>query len=920
MKKLIWITLLFTTLIELNAQSQISGRILDKATGETLVGAAVVVEGTSNGQVTDIEGNFTLEVEPGTYNLAITYISYQTSKVSVIVKAKETTNITVALEESKTEMKEVVIVATAERSSSIALMIERKKASQVSDGISADLIRKTPDRTTSDVLKRVTGATIQDNKFVIIRGMNDRYNAGYLDGALLPSTESDRKAFSFDIVPASLLDNLTIYKAGSPDLIGDFGGGVIKINTKAIPDQLSQNISIGAQVHSLTTFNDFFQYKRYSEETFNLMSNERNIPNFNEGALKISGVFPNSDDKTRLSEITTKFNNDWSNSNVSATPNTRFSYSLGMPIPLGNNKKLGLVFALNYANTRRFSLGNVNSFDGAGQTSSFDDKTYFQNISSGGLLNINYVSANTQINFRNLLNFNTDNNTVQRTGTSNIQDVITVQNSANIINHNRLYNGIISLKQIFGNNFLTLNGSINYSNINRQVPDYRIVSYSKSPDFDDYRLSLGDFFNSSTGRFASSLSENIKGGTLELSKALNTNTIKTDVKIGFLNQTRNREFWGRSFVYSGNLGTNTLNPAQDLGENNIGKNKLFLIEKTSDDLAYYTGNSNLNAAYLMADQKYSEKLRAVFGVRMENITLQVDNNKIGAKIAKINEMSWLPSINATYALNDKINIRADYFASLNRPEFRELAPFAFYVFDKNAEIRGNKDLKIAKLDNYDLRFELFPSGNQIISIGGFYKTITNPIEQSIDITQATTTFTYDNQKSAKIYGLEFEIRKGLDFIGSTFFNDFTFYSNFSLMKSTLTFENGSQSLQDRPLQGQSPYILNVGLQYDNKVNGWFGSIGYNKYGRRIAYVGVDPKFGETRQDIYENPRTVLDFQVGKNIKKFNIKFTLGDILHNDLLFYQDADLDTNYSKTSKDRLIFKYNNGFTSTLTIGYTF
>ncbi len=920
MKKIIWITTFLIACFSLNAQSQISGKIQDKKTGETIIGATVVIEGTSNGQVTDMDGNFTLEVAPGTYNLVISYVSYQTSKVLVIVKANEITNINVILEEAKTEMKEVVIVAKAERSSSVALMIERKKASQVSDGISADLIRKTPDRTTSDVLKRVTGASIQDNKFVIIRGMNDRYNAGYLDGALLPSTESDRKAFSFDIVPANLLDNLTIYKSGTPDLMGDFGGGIIKINTKAIPERLAQNLLVGGQMHSLTTFNDFFQYKRYTEESFNLTSKERNIPIFDEGGLKINSVFPNAEDKSRLADISSKFNNDWSNTNVSATPNSRFSYSIGMPIQLGNDRKLGLVFALNYANTRRISLGNINSYDGAGQTSSFNDKSYFQNINSGGLLNINYVSTNTQLNFRNLLNYNTDNNTIQRTGIGNIQDALTVQNSANLINHNRLYNGIISLKQMIGDNYCTLNTSINYSNINRQVPDYRIVSYTKSPDFDEYRLSLGDFFNSSTGRFASNLKEDIKGGTVELTKSINTKSINTDIKIGFLNQTRNREFWGRSFVYSGNPSTNTMDPAQDLGATSIGNNKLFLIEKTSNDLAYYTGNSNLNAAYVMADQKFSDKLTTVYGVRMEHINLSVDNNKVNTSIANINETSWLPSINATYALNENINIRADYFASLNRPEFRELAPFAFYVFDKNAEIRGNRDLKIAKLDNYDLRFELFPSGNQIISVGGFYKNITNPIEQSIDITQTSTTFTYDNQKSAKIYGLEFEIRKGLDFIGLSIFKNFTVYSNLSLMSSKLTFEDGSQSLQDRPLQGQSPYILNLGLQFDDKVNGWFGSIGLNKFGRRIAYVGVDPKFGETRQDIYENPRTVLDMQVGKNIKRFNLKFTIGDLFHNDLVFYQDANLDKKYDTTSSDRLIFKYNNGFTSTLSLGFSF
>ena len=195
-------------------------------------------------------------------------------------------------------------------------------------------------------------------------------------------------------------------------------------------------------------------------------------------------------------------------------------------------------------------------------------------------------------------------------------------------------------------------------------------------------------------------------------------------------------------------------------------------------MAFYEGKSALNAAYIMADQKYSEKLRAVYGVRYEDINLAVNNQKENTKTANIQQGIWLPSINATYSLSDKINVRADYFASVNRPEFRELAPFAFYVFDKNAEIRGNKNLNVAQLNNYDVRFELFPSGNQVLSIGGFYKNIKNPIEQSIDITQVSTTFTYNNEKAANIYGVELEIRKNFDFISSNeVFKNLTFYSN-----------------------------------------------------------------------------------------------------------------------------------------------
>ncbi|HRI62226.1 MAG TPA: TonB-dependent receptor, partial [Saprospiraceae bacterium] len=842
------------------------------------------------GAVTDIEGKFLLSVEPSTYKLTFTYSSYKTEQLEVTVKAGEVSYVNFPMEEANSELTEVVITYTIEKSSSLAQLSERRNAAQVSDGISADVIRRTPDRTTSDVLKRVTGASIQENKFAVIRGMNDRYNAGYLDGALLPSTESDRKAFAFDVVPANLLDNLQIIKAGSPDLIGDFGGGIIKINTKSVPERFTQNITIGGQTHSLTTSQGFTQFKRYPGEALNIVSSERDLPDFSDNALRPASTFPTSEEKRQFADISKDFNNDWSNESVNALPNARLAYSMGFPVQISDTKKLGVVMALNYANTRRFSEGKINSYDGTGQISSFNDNIYLQNFSSGGILNVNYVASKTQISLRNLLNANTDNNTIVRTGTGNIQDAVEVQNMANLINYNRLYNGIASLKQIVGNNLFNFNASVNYSNVRRRIPDYRIVSYTITPDYEDYRLALGDFFNSSTGRFNSDLKENLYGGNFEFGKQFDSRTVKTDLKAGFFYQNRDRSFESRSFVYGGNQPTPlSYNPENDLAEANIDASRLYLVEKTSNDIAYYNGESQLFAYYALADQKFSEKLRAVYGVRYEDVDIHVYNEKVGSEISRIQEGVWLPSVNLTYSLSEKMNLRGAYYATVNRPEFRELAPFSFYVFDRNAEIRGNKDLQIAKLNNYDVRLEFFPSGSQVLSVGGFYKTIENPVEFSLDIAQVSTTFTYENEKSARVYGLEFEARKNFDFIGDAkIFKDFSLFANLALIKSELTFEDGSQAKQDRPLQGQSPYVLNVGLQYENLESGWFGSMIVNRIGRRLAFAGVDPTYGDTRRDIYEEPRTVLDFQVGKKIGRFNLKFTVGDLLKQDLTYYQDA--------------------------------
>lgn len=899
----------------------ITGKIIDKANGDALIGAIVQLDSTAFGTVTDIDGHYRLMADPGRYVLSVKYFGYETAMIEVDLKSGDVTNLEYAMSEAEAlALQEVIVVGNAVRSSEVVLNIELKKASYIASGISAAEIRRTPDRTVGDILRRVTGASIQDGKFVIIRGMNDRYNAGYLDGALLSSTESDRKAFAFDVIPASLIDNLIIIKSGSPDLTGDFGGGVIKINTKSVPDKLVQNISLGAQFHSLTTNKPFQDIKTYSGENLNFISDQRYIPDFEDGALRLKSNFPTAQEKQDLAAISKNFNHEWSGVAGNATPNTRLGYSIGIPFPVGENGNFGMILALNYANTRRISDREINTYDGAGQVAGFHDKSYSRNLNTGGILNLNYVTPKTLLSFHNLVNITTDFNTVRRTGVGNYNDALMVQNTAMIINYNRLYNGILSYKQLIRDSLMTIEISGSYGNVLRDVPDYRIANYTSSPDFPQYQLALGDFFNSSSGRFTSQVNENLYTGTFEVSKKFRGNTIRTELKAGYFYQYRDREFSGRSFVFKGAPNDLTLDPALDLGESNIDGARLYLVEKTSDDLSYYQGKTETHAGFLLANQKFGPNLKAVYGVRLEAFALDVFNQKTDQDVARINETSLLPSANLTYSLSDKTNLRFSYFASVNRPEFRELAPFSFFVFDKNAEIRGERHLQIAKLNNLDIRYEFYPDGGQLISIGGFYKHITDPIELSLDVTQPFTTFTYQNEMSADIYGVELELKKKLDFIGGGVFQNMGLYSNLSLIKSSLRFKEGSQAKDDRPLQGQSPYIINLRLQYENPDLGWAASASLNRVGRRIAFVGVDPSFGDTRQDIYEDPRTVLDLQVGKTIGPLNIKLTIGDVFHQDLIYYQDTNQDGTYSSTSGDRLMYINNTGFTTNLGLNYSF
>ncbi len=921
LKKVLRHTLLVIGFLNyLNSQSIITGKVIDKSNGEAIIGATVRTSDSKFGTSTDFDGNYRLILPEGKYEINCNFLSYKIFKVNVEPKQSTPIILDITMEEIATEMEEIVVSYTIQKSSSLSQLIERRNSTIVSDGLSAEQIRKTPDRSASDALKRVTGTSIQEGKFAIIRGMNDRYNSGYLDGNVLPSTESDRKAFAFDILPTALIDKIQIIKSATADLSGDFGGGVIKISTKAIPDKMAQSINFGLSDHSITTFKAFTDVQKNSIENFGLLSNTRNLPVINGNELRPTSHFPTDADKISMSLKSKEFDLRQDDKIINAMPNTRFSYSLGKPFELSEGKRLGLIFAFNYSNNRKYQRAEIANFDGSGQTTALIDDQYNQNINSGGLLNLNFQSAKTQIGFNNLLNTTTEFNTINRTGLGNINDYIEVNNRAQLINHNRLNLHSINFRQVVGKEQLVIMPSIYYGHITRKIPSYKIVNYTKTPDYEQYQLAIGDFFNSSTGIFNSELDESFYGSNIDFSKKIATKNWHTDVKFGTGIQNRKREFESRNYVVNGQLNNTTMEINQDLASSNFSANQLYLNEKTSNELAYYKGDQELYFAFISIDQKYSKSLRMNYGIRNELFSSNLNNQKTNESIAKINQFNFLPSVNICYLMKEKLNARAAYFASVNRPEFRELAPFAFYAFDKNSEIRGNQNLKVAELNNFDLRLEYYPSGNQILSLGTFYKTIQNPIEFNIDISQVFTTFTYGNEKSAKIAGVEFEVKKNFDFLSTKdIFKEFSVLANLTLVKSSLSFNSGSQSSLNRPLQGQSPYIINIGLQYESEKTGWSVTSSVNRFGRRIAFVGVNPEFGATRQDIYEAPRTVVDFQIGKNYKKFNFKFTLGDILAQNLVFYQDADFSGKF-ESNIDRRIFLYKNGFTSSLSVSYNF
>jgi outer membrane receptor protein involved in Fe transport len=307
-------------------------------------------------------------------------------------------------------------------------------------------------------------------------------------------------------------------------------------------------------------------------------------------------------------------------------------------------------------------------------------------------------------------------------------------------------------------------------------------------------------------------------------------------------------------------------------------------------------------------------------VRLENNVQRLRSSRSDGAIISVNNpiLSPLPFLNIAYNLNDKSLLRVAYGRTINRPEFRELAPFQFYDFGFDADIAGNPSLKVADIDNLDARYEYYPAAGQTFSFGGFYKFFANPIEQYIVQGTSNPTFDFRNAKSAISYGTELEYRRSLYeyFESSRFLQNVSLLFNASYIQSEVDLGAAAVTqARTRPLQGQSPYVVNAGLYYQDEKELNI-SILYNIYGRRIFSVGDD----QTRT-IYELPRHILDLTISKQLNKvWKVNFGVADLLNAPFILREDGDFDNKLQNSKVDKPILEFRRGQYVTIGVTATF
>jgi len=917
-KRILLFIICFVAAISVQAQkAKLTGKVTN-VKNDVLVGVTLTLK-SDKSQVskTDIEGRFSFNIDINkAYTLDLSYVGYKAKSIDVTgaTTANEEIVLDVLLDEAGKNLTDVVVSATRSTNKGAtdnALIAFQRNTNTVASVISAESIRRSPDRNTAEILKRTPGASIQEGKYIIVRGLADRYNQAMLNGILLTSTEPDRKTFSFDIFPSQIIDNIIINKAFVPELPGEWAGGLIQVNTKDIPTKNFFNIQIGTSANSQVTGKDFLKDVGGKTDWLGIDDGTRSLPS----GYSTKSNFDTASAASKIG-IGKQMSNNWAPVMVTAKPNTSLQMNGGFSGTfLG--KKVGGIIGVNYANSFRL-LDNANNQNGFTDGSFFpvtklNDKKYIEDINLGAIAGLSmFLNPLNKISYKAIINVKTANAFSSRTGTDYSRQDLVKGNEfvfgQNVFFTNQL-NGEHSLSQKLKFNWY---GAFNI--LDAYTPDQRRILYTKSANgVDPFVLNISNTLSQQSGsRVFQTLSDYIYTGGGDLTLKVKQQTIKA----GYMLQIKDRMYDAQLFaVYlpRDNAALRQLDAASAFVPQNFGNGSddKFAFDAIRNRNFRYMANTILNAGYVQFDNKLSDGLRVVWGLRVEDFDQLVGSvKKWDPRHTYSKVTDFLPGVNATLKLTPKANLRLTTSQTVIRPELRELSALNIYDFELNASVAGNPSLKRTKITNTDLRYELYPGAGELFTVGVFYKNFENPIESIFNEgSGGASLFSFQNVSKATAFGFEVEGRKKLT-------TRFTLQANGSYINSKT--KDAALNV-DRPLQGQSPYLINTGLLYDVVEKGFNMTVLFNQVGKRIYLVG-DLQAGAATPDVFENPRALVDFQISKKFaeNKAEIRFTISDILNQRQIFYQNNNSNSDYSAGS-DAIRFSRKFGTTFGVTLNYS-
>ena len=910
----------------------IAGQVIDAATGDPIIEAGVEVLGVATQIRTDLDGRFSVKVPVGTYQVRFFAPLYQGARLEkVVVEPNKTATADVPLHpEGQKNVEVVEVVAQAAKAAEATQLIKRQKAPTVSDNISAETIKKSPDSNAAEVVKRVPAVTIKDNKFIFVRGLGERYSSAILEGSRLPSPDPERRVVPLDLFPADFIDAIDIIKTYTPDLPGDFSGGLADINLLDFPQQLTYGLSVSTSGNSQTTFQDFATYKGSHYDYFGFGGDYRKIPSgipdvaFTPDGKRVQ--FPGS----QREFFGREFKNIWDPETVTAPVDFDTSFQIGDRWgPLG--ARLAATYKTEYRTrhdqTERQFLNTGTLQDPVqtvGDDFKFDESTFETRL--GAVFTAAYdISPDHRLSFRSLLDRNSDDTVEQGLGTIEQTGREPASSTQFIYKQEELAYGPLAGTHHFPG--LDVDWRSAFSRTTQNVPDQRIVVREDAGS----GLAFTDDANGGS-RVFQDLTEYLSDSQIDFTVPFTTGLPFTDVWSGlpaklkfgpaYLYRSRSSELRIFRFIATPGSSLDLTQPTEDiLQPGNIGGgSNAFPIsfDETTQPQNLFDATHEIAALYAMAELPIvKDRLRLIAGARGEYSYMQLKGHFLdttGAPLDLVvkNDLTPLPGVNLVYSPRSDMNVRAAWSQTVSRPEFRELSPA---VFPEPRGLRsqvGNPFLEQTNVDSYDLRWEWFFAPAELVSLSGFYKHIDKPIEQAVLISGSAPQDTFSQNKNGRLEGFEFEGRKNLGFLHPKLGN-FNFLTNVTYVHSevtaTVTPANSVSAAitRTRPLQGQADYVVNAALEYTHPDWGTVRLL-YNTVGPHITAV----QDANGLPDIVAGRRDELDLVCLTQIHPWGVPLNLKLSVENLL--------NDNYPTTVGGVVQEDYRTGVTASFGIAYSY
>ena len=884
--------LVFISVFSLNAQSGlIRGVIIDNEFQDPVPFTNIIVKEVGTGTTSDFDGNYEIELSEGVYTLMFSFMGYETLEISdVKVSSQELAVVNVTMNTLAQGLDEVVISVSASKNTETSVLEFQKKSVSLVDGLSSQRIKSSGASNIASAVKSVPGVSVQGGKYVYVRGLGDRYTKSILNGIDIPGLDPDRNTIQMDIFPTNILDNVIVIKSATADMPADFTGGIVDVLTKEFPNSKRLSISVSSAYNPKMHYNNNYLSSVSSNTDFlGFDDGLRSIPvNPNQGYSVLEGI-----NSPKISEVTNKFNPNMSALKKTSLGDYSFSISGGNQKTIGSDMRLGYFGSFSYKNTTDFyEKSQNNTFYKEADSKIFQ---LSKNRTQNGPLGQNSVilSAMGGFSFKTSLSKYKLNILHIQNGESSagiFDQTVNLNDSKELLKHNLDYtqraitNILISGTHTFNEDSAwKLNWKLSPTKSSIKDKDVRTTSF-EVVDNGTFQIKEND----KPTRIWRNLDELNLVGKLDLERKLKLFNNDSKLKFGTLGSFKGREYDIYSFRINvpDNMGIlNNGNPDDLLkssnlwSPNNIFGNHIALytnggVEKGKN----YDANQLTLAGYSSIEFKIGIKLKSVIGIRAEKFIQKYSGENSGGTInyqdeKVIDKLDVFPSTNLIYSLKENSNIRFSYSKTTARPSFKEASIAEIFDPLSNMTFIGNIKLRPSYIDNLDLRFEIFGDKNELFAVSGFYKSFQDPIELSY-YESATENFQPKNLGNAKVFGLEFEMRKqisqaiGIN-INASIIESKQEYGTSELNLRTNGLRVGESLGTYRRLQGQSPYLINSSIDYKDE-NGLITGLFFNMQGKTLEVVGTG-----FAPDVYTHPFESLNFNLSKKIgKNKNKTFTV----------------------------------------------